>query len=538
MQYVGITVGPIGETMQMTSTPAGLWLASYLFSSLVRDICQQLQEQGREILTLPEGFRVKEHLEDHGVGSYHDRIYYVTEEPVAQVEQSLPQLYAQVLHRQAREMAKTFQAAGAGVLDYGEASIETFLHDYLQVHFVVFTEAETQAKGIAATLADALDALELSQHVCTEQKRSYMRKLVRGTQDDSNAYLRHYPAFARLATDEAFPLNYVSGKEVRIRDLGAIAAGIGLPDRKAERDKTANYIAIVQCDGDNMGLTLASTDELGQPQAQQARLHNFSRLCMAYTTQAAALVTAYGGVVIYAGGDDLLFLAPVQATRQNAPCANVWELCRAIGQAFDKIFQASDAAQKPTLSVGMAIQYHKFPLYESFLAAQRCLFGEAKHFVHGAARRKNNLSVHLRKHSGQSVGFTCCLETATGGEQYGVFAAYLAFLQAFYSQQDTSLAEENQLMHSVIYHLEEQRVLFQQALDTGSREVIAHAFANSFDNSGQTFGAAMLAQLEELAYTVQRVYQGGALRGVTGAEPAVALLTSMLRMAKFLAEED
>ena len=40
--FIGFTLGPILETMGMTSTPAGLWAASYMFSFLTRSICEYL----------------------------------------------------------------------------------------------------------------------------------------------------------------------------------------------------------------------------------------------------------------------------------------------------------------------------------------------------------------------------------------------------------------------------------------------------------------------------------------------------------------
>lgn len=38
---------------------------------------------------------------------------------------------------------------------------------------------------------------------------------------------------------------------------------------------------------------------------------NFSAACLKYTKKCAELIGDYGGVTIFAGGDDLLFLAPL-----------------------------------------------------------------------------------------------------------------------------------------------------------------------------------------------------------------------------------
>ena len=47
------------------------------------------------------------------------------------------------------------------------------------------------------------------------------------------------------------------------------------------------------------------------------KVEKFSKSCMEYTSNAAGLVKEYGGVTIYAGGDDLLFLAPIVSEKDN-----------------------------------------------------------------------------------------------------------------------------------------------------------------------------------------------------------------------------
>lgn len=46
--YVGITVGPIADTMAYSSAPVALWFASYLFSSLVRNLCIEIEKKNTE----------------------------------------------------------------------------------------------------------------------------------------------------------------------------------------------------------------------------------------------------------------------------------------------------------------------------------------------------------------------------------------------------------------------------------------------------------------------------------------------------------
>lgn len=44
--YVGITIGPIIETLCMASRPASLWCASSMFSWLAEDICNKAIDIG------------------------------------------------------------------------------------------------------------------------------------------------------------------------------------------------------------------------------------------------------------------------------------------------------------------------------------------------------------------------------------------------------------------------------------------------------------------------------------------------------------
>ena len=259
MQYVGITLGPIVETMGMTSAPAGLWFSSYFFSTIVRDLCGELQSCGREILTLPKGYRIKEQGEDHGIGTYHDRIYYMAEGAEDALRRELEEAFQQVLACRAKEMAEAFrQEDGKG--NPSAEEIQEYLHRFLQFHYVIFDETEAREKGIARTLADALDGLELSQSTCLLQDQSFIRRMIRGTQKDNKAYLRHYPPLREAARDERFPLARTESGKLRFLELIDIAQGIEAQTQ--HQGKTANYFAIVQCDGDSMGKMIASEPEV------------------------------------------------------------------------------------------------------------------------------------------------------------------------------------------------------------------------------------------------------------------------------------
>ena len=86
-------------------------------------------------------------------------------------------------------------------------------------------------------------------------------------------------------------------------------------------------------------------------------------------------MSRFGGMIIYAGGDDLLFLAPVS----NGKGQTVFELCQEIAMLFEGKMKDNFVgfSSCPTVSFGISIQYEKFPLYEALNHARNLLFGMA-----------------------------------------------------------------------------------------------------------------------------------------------------------------
>ena len=76
--YVGITIGPIFDTICDADSPAALWFASSFFSDITRRICKELLDENNGILDVQiySPFYSEDiNLED-GVGKFHDRIIF------------------------------------------------------------------------------------------------------------------------------------------------------------------------------------------------------------------------------------------------------------------------------------------------------------------------------------------------------------------------------------------------------------------------------------------------------------------------------
>src|SRR5262249_44207250 len=101
------------------------------------------------------------------------------------------------------------------------------------------------------------------------------------------------------------------------------------------------YLAVILADGDKMGETLSKLNN-----AEQHR--GFSATLAKFAAQARDLVRRYRGVLVYAGGDDVLAFAPVD---QCLDCA------RELHTTFGDLLKdwGAKAGTKITLSVGVAI---------------------------------------------------------------------------------------------------------------------------------------------------------------------------------------
>lgn len=156
----------------------------------------------------------------------------------------------------------------------------------------------------------------------------------------------------------------------------------------------SKYFCVVQADGDNMGSTIAQADE--------KTIHNISNALLKFGTEAVEEIRVYSdcNLPLYAGGDDLLFIVPVVGKEMN-----IFELIKKIDTIFTT--HLAEIAPNTSMSYGISINYHKYPLYETLESARNLLFDKAKN-VPG----KNAIAWSLRKHSGGSFYGECSKDGA------------------------------------------------------------------------------------------------------------------------------
>jgi len=178
------------------------------------------------------------------------------------------------------------------------------------------------------------------------------------------------------------------------------------------------YMIIVQADGDNIGEFIKQI-YCEKNISRKAYVEQFSENLWKFSREAVDLINDYKGSPVYAGGDDLLFFAPVAHTKligegeiQKAVIDyTLFKLIDKIDKRFDRWFTEFNENgvdfktliekldKKPTMSYGVSIAYYKFPLNEAFEQAIEELFYKAKKTC-----KKNAVSFSVLKHSGQFFG--------------------------------------------------------------------------------------------------------------------------------------
>lgn len=323
--YSAINIGPIIKTLSMARRPRELWAASYMFSHLMKCIIEELQKEKLNIISPATTAGMRKDM-----GLLPDRVYVEGEVDEDKVKEALIE-YAWKL----------------GISP-----------EYLNVMFEKAEEPGGASKAIKE-LNDKLDIREL------------FVKAVSGTCENSVRELL-------LKPQKLYEIAGLKEDNLPIVSLGDLA----LADNKKDEYSFSNYFCIVQADGDGMGSTITNAKDKGE-------IEKISQSLLRFGQRAVDCIKDYSkcSLPLYAGGDDLLFLAPV-ATKGNGTIFDL--ICK-----LDEIYAEELKGYDTTMSYGISINYHKFPLYEALESARHQLFGVAK-----KVKGKNAIAWDLRKHSG------------------------------------------------------------------------------------------------------------------------------------------
>ena len=343
MKYSAINIGPILSTLGMARKPRELWTASYLFSHLMKCIYQVAEEKKLTVIS-----PAKPEKDNPEVGIYPDRIY---------IE--------------------------------GEVDVKTLLGDAMAIFYKdlegykkrpdlnyfnlmsVSCEADSEPDAIGK-LNQKLDVLELCNYAVDGDAGQTVYEII----SDKQTLL-----YKRATKKESFPLSELQN--------------ISNTNKNYVNKSNYSYFCVVQADGDNVGKTVSNL------KLKSGDVKKISEALVNFGLQATQIIKDFGGLPIYAGGDDLLFIAPVIGKDGS----HVFKLLDEIeNKAFKEVhamvseFNIEDDTKgkvEASLSYGLSITYYKYPLYEALEKARKLLRDVAKH-----NSQKKAVAWSLRKHSG------------------------------------------------------------------------------------------------------------------------------------------
>lgn len=190
----------------------------------------------------------------------------------------------------------------------------------------------------------------------------------------------NYPQFQTFPFDGAvlYPGRLQSFSEESGIDLSEFRLQLQKLNKKfGEPDPS---LALLIADGDNMGVAISKLESIDENKL-------FSKQLARFAESSRKIVEKHFGCLIYAGGDDVMALLPVDSC---ISCA------RELHDEFGQLISKSSETTHPTLSVGIAIGHMMDPL-EELLENARKAEKDAK------IPNKNGLAIHLHTRGGAPV---------------------------------------------------------------------------------------------------------------------------------------
>jgi len=181
----------------------------------------------------------------------------------------------------------------------------------------------------------------------------------------------------------------------------------------------------------------------------------------------------------------------------------IFTLCDEISNDFNKEFEGTEA----TLSFGVAIQYHKYPLYEALEKSRSLLFADAK------SGKKNNIAFSVTKHSGQT--FKALIHKGEK-ELYENFKLF--------SSNISGGDDIDNFLHSIHHKIESNRVVLARISD--NKEKLQNFFDNYFNK--EVHDEEYREFFEQLVEFMLEAYKN------ENRERALDVIYSTLRFIKFV----
>lgn len=464
MNYSAINIGPIIATLGKARKPRELWAASFLFSHLMKCIYEEA-ERANAVIISP----AKPKEDKNKVGIYPDRIYFRGVVDTKQLMRNAMWTFYEDLHGK------------------GDKSSNNLDLNYFNLMSAT-CEADKESEAIA-DLNQKLDTLELCNYAT-----------------DGDAAQTIYNIISEKKNSPLFDLadgNFIK----RIKTIKEIASAQRINHPEIKEKSHHRYFCVVQADGDNVGKTVSHKD------LQDGQVKEISEKLVQFGIDATQLIEDFGGLPIYAGGDDLLFIAPVIGQDGT----HIFKLLDDIeNNAFKGVKDVVDTLRlkddigkeiKASLSFGVSISYYKYPLYEALGSALNLLFGNAKNI-----EQKKAVAWSLRKHSGGTFEAAFSLKDETLKTRF---------------EKLINATTDNETVSAIAHKLRQEEALVDVVLESGEQERLDALFDKvlEFDKEKAGYFDAVKAIMPTL-------YE------VAGKKDYIQTLYSLLRTAKFIKGEE
>ncbi|MFZ5985767.1 MAG: Cas10/Cmr2 second palm domain-containing protein [Bacillota bacterium] len=475
--YIGVTIGPIYKAIMSSKKTRELWGTSFIFSEIMYNLYTKIKDSiGEDKIIVPsvsEDIIGARELLSPKPGLFHDRLIFKDPENGMEL---LDGIIESVLEEWSEKISKTINSEENETLNNEKSQTKKVdsrdILEYLKKYLLlsrIRCLLEDKPSSILK-LQDYLSALENDNPFLPSYQDYKVRthdNLERNTGYINAYWLKNksgkipnlYEIASRAFGNEASEVV----KEIKGENYNIFFDKLKkkLKEKSIEKEflKAHKYVAYVKADGDNMGKFIKKLKDLDM-------LKKFSLKLMSYAVgKAHSQLLEFGALPIYISGDDIFFIAPVLAGRQgDSSQYSVFELLQRLSDTFNEemenILQDLDRTDKigdlPTLSFGIVLSYHKYPMRECIDMAHRILEDKAK-----KQPEKNSVAVRLHKHSGSFVEMVFSLKGSKGDSEFAQFCKLIR----------SAWNEEYKILSSLRYKLIQNKILIRKALSNNAKEL-------------------------------------------------------------------
>lgn len=514
--YTAITIGPIGKTLAKARSVKSFWTASYLFSWIMRKLLEKLPKENFEILSPYRAGKDVLGEISKKVGLFPDRLFAKGElKEGEEDEDGLKKIKEKIFGGLAREFISTFQREEKDIEQKiakesdpkrkreleeiksrysnaalkGEEYISEYLENYLSISCIT-VELNSDC-NILEQLNKYLDTQELFNKASSHTDEDYMELFIEAP---NNPFLKAYsqerafPSTSEIAVSgwEQNPLKDENG-EVKYSDLKSIKEGFR---------NCYKYLAVIKADGDGFGtyikeLKVDEEKEIKENGEKENELTRFTKSFFEFSVEVAdELIRKTKARPVYIGGDDLFLFTPVL---EGDTEKDVFNLIKEI----DDLFIQKEIGEGLSMSYGVSIFYYKSPMSEAIDIADSML-RKAKEEEEEKEKKKDAVAISIQKHSGQKIEFLlpCKHSIDKCKQETGLYKKATELIRAF--------KEDDSMLNSLIYWIEEMyEILFIEEV-TQSRERINAVFDNFFDEEIHKENEVFFDLLKKFIHSMHR----------------------------------